>query len=89
MPWQAKCSVTQQKRYSQNKDCDWLIVDLTPTAKTDVDNVQEACYYEVIEGLCRQMKDTISIGQIGAVATDDTSTPGYLLPGSRMDIGRF
>jgi hypothetical protein len=55
---------------------DLLIVDLTPTAKSDMDDVQEACY-EVMEGLCRQMKVTISIGQIGAVATDDVSTQGY------------
>ena len=98
MPWQPKCSAVEQKRYAQNKDCvywsvfngenDWLIVDLTPTAKTDMDNVQEACY-EVIEGLCRQMKDTISIGQIGAVATDDTSTPGYYLVEWTSDVFEY
>ncbi len=55
---------------------DWLIVDLRPTATTNLDEVQEACY-DVIEGLCRQMGEEIGIGQIGAVATDDTATLGY------------
>jgi hypothetical protein len=57
---------------------DWLIVELRPTAKTDMDDVQEACY-DVIEGLCRQMGEEIQLGQIGAMATDDTKTLGYYL----------
>jgi hypothetical protein len=97
-PWQPKCSPTQQERYAQNKDCtywsifqgenDWLIVDLTATAKTDMDDVEEACY-EVIEGLCRQMKDMIRVGQIGAVATDDTSTQGYYLVEWTSDVFEY
>jgi hypothetical protein len=57
---------------------DWLIVDLRPTATTNMDDVQESCY-NIIEGLCRQMGEEIRIGQIGAVATDDTATLGYSL----------
>jgi hypothetical protein len=53
-----------------------------------MDDVQEACY-EVIEGLCRQMKDTINIGQIGAVATDDTSTQGYYLVEWTSDVFQY
>jgi hypothetical protein len=50
--------------FGENTDCkywrilkglnDWLIVDLSPSAGTDMDNVQEACY-DVIEGLGEQM----------------------------------
>jgi hypothetical protein len=56
----------------------WLIVDLRPTAPTNINDVQESCY-DVIEGLCRQMGEEIQIGQIGAVAIEDTATLDYYL----------
>jgi hypothetical protein len=62
--WKPKIEPIEQERYRQNQECrlwnvflganDWFIVDLRPTASTDMDDVQEACY-DVIEGLCRQM----------------------------------
>ena len=43
-----------------------------------MDDVQEACY-DVIDGLCKQMSEDINVGQIGAIATNDTETLGYYL----------
>jgi hypothetical protein len=53
-----------------------------------MDDVQEACY-DVIEGLCRQMGEEIQLGQIGAVATDDTATLGYYLVQFTSDVFPF
>jgi hypothetical protein len=67
---------------------DWLIVDLRTTAGTDLDDVQEACY-DVMEGLCEQMGKEIKQGQVGAVATDDTTTLGYYLVHFTSDVFPF
>jgi hypothetical protein len=97
-PWKPNVDAIEQDRYRQEKECtlwnvflglnDWLIVDLRPTAGTDMDEVQEACY-DVIEGLCKQMSEEIQLGQIGAIATDDTATLGYYLVQFTTDVFSF
>jgi hypothetical protein len=87
-PWAPLTPIAEQRRYQENNECqywpifkglnDWLIVDLSPTAATDMDDVQEACY-DVIEGLCEQMSRLIKIGLTGAVATEDLENSGLLL----------
>jgi hypothetical protein len=80
--------IEEQGRYQQEIGCkywpifmglnDWLIVDLSPSAGTDMDDVQEACY-DVIEGLVEQMSRQIKMGRTGAIATEDMETQGYYL----------
>jgi hypothetical protein len=87
-PWAPKTLVEEQRRYKANVECrywpifkglnDWLIVDLSPSAGTDMDDVQEACY-NVIEGMTDQMSRQIKIGRTGAIATEDMDTQGYYL----------
>jgi hypothetical protein len=87
-PWSPLTPAVEQKRYQENQQCDywpifkglndWLIVDLSPSPGTDMDEVQEACY-DVIEGLCQQISQQIKIGRTGAIATDDMEMQGYYL----------
>jgi hypothetical protein len=86
--WAPGTPVEEQRRYRENIHCrywqnfkglnNWLIVDLSPSAGTDMDDIQEACY-DVIEGLCDQMSQQIKIGRTGAIATEDMETQGYYL----------
>jgi hypothetical protein len=81
-PWAPKSLVEEQRRYKENVDCrywpifkgldDWLIVDLPPSAGTDMDGVQEA-YCDVIERMCDVMSRQIKI------ATEDMETQAYYL----------
>jgi hypothetical protein len=81
--------IEEQRRYQENTECeywrifkglnDWLIVDLSPSAGTNMDDVQEACY-DIIRGLCKQMSQQIKIGWTGMKATEDTAMQGGVLP---------
>ena len=96
--WAPRTPIEEQRRYQENVDCrywqifkglnDWLIVDLCPSAGTDMDDVQEACY-DVIEGLCEQMSQAIKIGQTGAIGTEDMETQGYYLVRWETEAYRF
>jgi hypothetical protein len=98
LPWKPSVDAKEQDRYRQMKECrlwnvflglnDWWIVELRPALGTDMDDVQEACY-DVIEGLCSQMGEEIRLGQIGAVATDDTATLGYYLVHFTSEVFSF
>jgi hypothetical protein len=87
-PWNPKVPSEEQPRYVSSTNCvywpifeslnDWQIIDTMPKVSNDEEEVMLA-HNDALSTIAESMRGEISIGNIGAFATEDEATDGYYL----------